>query len=79
MSTNNCVWCDDNEPNHRHYAVLVRQNGRLLGRLTPDGRTTRLNIYASVMSRSRAEYITERINSSVNGRVDGVTARVIPF
>lgn len=78
MSNNACGWkCGDETPEHEHYAVLVRENGKLLGRLTPEGTTTSRNIYASVLSKARAEVIAADINDSP--MFDGLTAKVIPF
>lgn len=65
-TTTACGWrCGDEAPDHKHYAVLVRElNGKLLGRLTPDGTATNRNIYASVFSKARAEDISQQINAA---------------
>lgn len=70
-----CFWgCGDHSTGHKHYSVLVREDGRLLGRLTPDGTATNRKIYAAVMSYGRAMLIAHEINEG------GVfTAKVIPF
>lgn len=61
-----CGWeCGDDAPDHQHYAVLVREHdGTLLGRLKPDGNTTRRKTHAAILSRERADTITEEINEA---------------
>ena len=72
---NVCGWrCGDETPDHKHYAVSVRENGKLLGRLTPDGTATNRNVFAAIMGHARAEKIAGEINESGT-----FTARVIPF
>lgn len=70
-----CFWgCGDHSTGHKHYSVLVREGGKLLGRLTPKGTATNRKIYAAVMSYGRATQIAHEINEG------GVfTAKVIPF
>lgn len=70
-----CGWrCGDHSTGHSHYAVLIREGGKLLGRLTPDGTATNRKIFAAVMSYDRATTIAQGINWG------GVfTAKVIPF
>lgn len=73
-----CGWrCGDTKHNHKHFTVIVRENGKLLGRLTPEGYTTNRRIYAAVLSKARAEQITSEINS--DPPFPGVTATVKPF
>lgn len=57
------------------YAVLCRDlNGKLLGRLTPDGCATNRNLFAAMFTKDQAQEIAEEINS------DGsFTAKVIKF
>lgn len=75
-----CPWrCGDDEPAHKHYAVLVRENGKLLGRLTPEGGATSRNIFAMILSKARATEIAGEINAGTNTEIDGLTAKVIPF
>ena len=76
--TSLCGWsCGDSEPEHKHFTVIVRENGTLLGRLTPEGYTTNRRIYAAVLSKARAEQIASEINS--DPPFPGVTATVKPF
>lgn len=45
------------------YAVLVRDaNGKLLGRLAPDGTAVKRNIYAAMLPKDRAERVAAEIN-----------------
>lgn len=70
-----CGWkCGDPELGHKHFAVLARENGKLLGRLTPDGRATKRNVHAAVLSKARAEELAGEINSA-----GSFTATVIEF
>lgn len=59
-----CGWCDDPEPGHEHYTVMAYENGKFVGRLTPEGGATRKKIFASVLSKERAERIASEINSA---------------
>lgn len=70
-----CGWnCGDDEPGHKHFAVSVRENGKLLGRLTPEGGTTKRNIFAVIFSKAHATYVASEINAA------GIfTAKVVPF
>lgn len=71
-----CGWqCGDPAPDHKHHSVLVREDGKLLGRLTPNGTANQLKIYAAVLSHERASWIAGQINSAD----DNLTAKVIPF
>lgn len=73
-----CGWrCGDDAPDHKHYAVLARENGRLLGRLTPQGATTNRRLFAAVLSKARAEEIARAITA--DDTLPGVTAKAIPF
>ena len=73
-----CGWrCGDTKHNHKHFTVIVREKGALLGRLTPEGYTTNRRIYAAVLSEARAEQIASEINS--DPPFPGVTATVKPF
>lgn len=58
-----------------HYAVLIREkDGKLLGRLTPDGTAVKRNIYAAMFTKEQADRISKEINE------DGVyLAKVIKF
>ena len=55
------------------YAVLVRENGRLLGRLTPEGTATKRNIFAAMFTKEQADEIVEEINSA--GTFDAKTIK----
>lgn len=60
-----CGWrCGDVSEGHEHWSVVVRENGKLLGRLTPSGTANRLKIYAWVMSRETAERVSSEINAA---------------
>lgn len=63
MADRKCGWCEDQEEGHTHYAVLVRENGKLLGRLTPEGGATNRNIFAAILSKARAEEVAKDINA----------------
>lgn len=57
------------------FAVLVRDlNGKLLGRLTPDGYVTKRNIFAVMLHKEKAEEIAAEINEAGE-----FTAKVIRF
>lgn len=72
-----CTWCEDTREGHAHYAVLGYEDGKLLGRLAPDGSTTRRNIHALVLSKARAESIATEINEDAS--LPTVTAKVVRF
>ena len=72
-----CAWCGDTTPGHKHYPVLIRENGKLLGRLTPDGYAVNRKLFASVFGKARATEVAEEINAQPP--YPGITARVIPF
>lgn len=73
-----CGWrCGDDDPKHVHYAVLLREKGKLLGRLTPNGGAARNTIYAAILSKARAEEVADEINAKP--MIEGLTAKVIPF
>lgn len=75
MANSLCFWrCGDDTVGHRHYAVVVRENGKLLGRLCPDGTATNRKLYAAILSRSRAEQVAEEINQAGE-----FSAHAIPF
>ena len=61
------------------FAVLVRENGKLLGRLTPEGGTTNRNIFAAMLTKEQANTISADINSGNGNLVDGLSAKVIKF
>jgi hypothetical protein len=64
------------------FAVLVRANGKLLGRLTPDGHVTNRVMQAAMLSKKAAEQIAGEINSGINLDDDApsqLTAKVIKF
>jgi len=69
-----CGWCEDPTYDHQHYAVLVREHRKLLGRLTPSGTCTQRKIHAAILSKARATEIAASINSEGN-----FVATVIPF
>ena len=56
------------------YAVLIRENGKLLGRLTPEGTATNRNIFAAMLTKEQADEIVEEINSAGT-----FTAKTIKF
>lgn len=75
-----CGWrCGDPEIGHKHYTVIVRQDGKLLGRVAPKGSTTNRKIFASVLSKARAEIIAADINDGTTALVPGLTAKVAKF
>lgn len=58
-----------------YWAVLCRDlDGKLLGRLTPEGTATNRNIFAAMFDKPEAIRIASNINAAGN-----FTARVIPF
>lgn len=64
------------------FAVLVRSNGKLLGRLTPEGGVTNRVIYAAMLDKNQAEQVAEEINSGVNlddEAPSNLTAKIIKF
>ena len=74
-----CFWkCGDTAPDHEHYTVIVRENGKLLGRLAPGGRTTTLNINASLLSKATAMRIAGEINGDNDAGAD-LSAKVAKF
>lgn len=60
-----CGWnCGDETEGHKHYAVVCRdKSGKLLGRLTPEGTATNRKLFASILSKARAEEIAAKINA----------------
>lgn len=75
-----CGWrCGDDNPEHVHYAVLIREHGALLGRIAPDGSTAHNRVHASVLSLATATKITADINSGTGNLIDGLSAKVIRF
>ena len=75
--TTPCVWCGDTTPGHKHYAVLIRENGKTLGRLTPDGHAVNRKLFAHVFGKARATEVAEEINTQPP--YPGITAHVIRF
>ena len=74
-----CFWkCGDIVPGHEHYTVIVRENGKLLGRLAPGGRTTSRKIRASLLSKATATRIAEEINADIGDGAD-LSAKVTKF
>jgi len=70
-----CPWsCGDTTPRHSHFTVIVREGGRLLGRLCPDGTATTRKIHAAILSRAKADEIAAAINDRGE-----FTAHVAPF
>lgn len=64
------------------YAVLVRADGKLLGRLTPEGGTTNRVLYAAMFTEEQAKSIAEEINTGVNlddEAPSNLSAKVIKF
>lgn len=61
------------------FAVLVRENGKLLGRLTPEWGTTNRNIYAAMLTKEQAEKAAADINSGEGNLIEGLSAKVIKF
>ncbi|MEU8901316.1 hypothetical protein AB0C65_35990 [Nocardia sp. NPDC048505] len=75
-STYRCGWgCGDDSPGHEHFTVIIRQNGRLLGRLDPSGHATSRKVHAAILSRATAD----RITSQINDADDDLTAAVRRF
>ncbi|WP_378741451.1 hypothetical protein [Nocardia brasiliensis] len=71
-----CGWnCGDETVGHHHYTVVVRNYGRLLGRLSPTGHTVHRKVHAAILSRATAELLAQRINDEP----DEVTATVRRF
>ena len=61
----------------QHYTIIVRdaKNGKLLGRLTPEGTATKRVIYAAMLgSKEQADQIAAEINAG-----DEFTATVRKF
>lgn len=60
----------------QHYTVIVRdaKNGKLLGRLCPDGTATNRVIYAAMLGKEQADQIAAEINAG-----DEFTAKVRKF
>jgi hypothetical protein len=48
---------------HPHYYVSVSENGKWLGNLTPEGRSSRLKVYTMVLGEERAKAIASDINA----------------
>lgn len=75
MTTTRCTWCENTTPQHKHYAVHIRDHhGRALGRLTPEGTATTRNLYALVLSQKRANQLAANITATGDHH-----ARPIPF
>lgn len=65
-----------------YFAVIVRANGKLLGRLTPEGGVTNRVIHSCMFDKERADEVAEEINNGVNlddEAPGGLTAKVIKF
>lgn len=78
LPADTCGWhCGDAVVGHRHFAVVIRENGKLLGRLCPDGTTSTRNIYAAVLSKATAERVAAEINE--RPLLPGLTAKVAAF
>lgn len=71
-----CGWnCGDDSEGHKHYAVVCREkSGKLLGRLTPEGTATQRKLFASILSKARAQEIADEINAGGE-----FTAKVVLF
>jgi hypothetical protein len=74
MTAQPCFFCGDTTPDHRHYTVIVREDGKLLGRLCPDGTATNRKVHAAVLSRAKADQVAQAINDA-----GAFTAKVAPF
>ena len=64
------------------YAVHVYRDGKHIGRLTPDGGTTRRVLWAGMFPRKVAEELADDINAGENLTDDagaGLSAKVRPF
>lgn len=71
-----CGWrCGDTRPDHKHYAVLCYENGKQIGRLTPQGGVTTRKIFASIFSEARATAIAAEITADDSP----FTAKAIKF
>lgn len=59
-----CGWkCGDNTPGQNHYTVIIREDGKLLGRLSPEGKTVNRKIHAAILSKVKANQIANEINA----------------
>lgn len=76
-----CGWrCGDTEPDHKHYRIIVREDGKLLGGLTPDGTTARNRVHQSIVSRATADRVVADINAGRNRGEDAtgvLTAKAV--
>lgn len=76
----NCSWHPGESCDGKHYTVLIREKGKLLGRLTPDWATTNRKIHAAVLTHRQALDAAEKINTPGNGQmISGLTAKVARF
>lgn len=61
-----------------YWAVQVYENGKWLGRLTPEGSTTRKTIFAAMIpTREKAEKIA--VDITQNSEMPAVTAKAVEF
>ncbi|WP_433206753.1 hypothetical protein ACQP1G_20635 [Nocardia sp. CA-107356] len=56
--------------------MIVSENGKLLGRLTPDGKTVNRKVHAAILSKVKADQIASQINAD---KSTAFTAVVRPF
>lgn len=71
-----CGWCGETTPGHRHYAVLIYEHGKCLGRLASAGKIANRKIFALIMSKSNATRIAEEITADTS---NDFIAKRIPF
>lgn len=65
--------------NSESWAVHVYENGKHIGRLSPDGTVQRLNIYAGMFSQKDAITIADDMTSRTDGVLANITAKAKPF
>ena len=69
--------CGDTAPGHKHYSVLIRENGKSIGRLGTDGYAVNRKLFAYIFGKARATEVAEKINAQPP--YPGITAHVIRF
>ena len=72
-----CGLCGDAARGHKHYAVLIRENGKSIGRLGTDGCAVNRKLFAYIFGKARATEVAEEINAQPP--YPGITAHVIRF
>lgn len=78
-ATNKCFFCNDTEPNHTHYTVLIYENGKCLGRLGSNWGVVRLKTQAVLFGKNRAGEVAEMVNMDYNDGKHSYTAKVRKF